>query len=487
MLDLVQLEAWGGNGGDGCVSFRREKYVPKGGPDGGMGGNGGSVILRASKQRSTLHHLAGVRVLKAPDGSKGGRRQMTGGKSEDVVIEVPVGTVVWLTSENAMSRKRRLQFRLPKEMLKNDPDADKDPLRDQLFAQEDSIFRLDKTARRGDVTFDKYFLAKEGQGIPPQMPTLWQLYSVTDGEPVTSHAVIDAESFVPRTDLSDAAARQETLGLPLAVLSKVGQEIVLCQGGFGGRGNVSFKGASNTTPLEAEYGTPGEHKQVILELRLLADVGLVGYPNAGKSTLLSRLTDARPKIASYPFTTLEPNLGVYEARGRGESVSFVIADIPGLIDGASDGRGLGHEFLRHIENCRVLWFVLVVPEELQYDETATDAQKAEAVLQQYEQLKKELTIYHRSMEAKPVYLTLNKIDIYTKELIDAVVNLFTQKGLQLTIMSGASGEGLSHVMQSLAPIVTAGVQNATTATEAVPSETELPATDLPATEPTDVE
>ncbi|HCC84215.1 MAG TPA: hypothetical protein DEP87_00810, partial [Candidatus Pacebacteria bacterium] len=256
----------------------------------------------------------------------------------------------------------------------------------------------------------------------------------------------------------------DAMGIELAELTEVGQQIVLCQGGFGGRGNFLFRGSTNVTPLEAEYGSFGEQKEVMLELRLLADVGLVGLPNAGKSTLLSKITKATPKIGDYPFTTIEPNLGVLTIDRSSPNFStvanksrrdVVIADIPGLIEGASQGKGLGLDFLRHLENCRRLVYVLALSEAMVFDDQLSLTQKAELVWQQYLTLKQELTEYSRlsqnreTLLQKQYILTLNKIDIYSTELIDAIVNIFTQNDEAILPFSGFTGEGLAMVIQAM--------------------------------------
>lgn len=236
-IDKVKIYVKAGDGGNGCVSFRREKFVPKGGPDGGDGGNGGDVIIKASASYNTLTHLAYNPHLKSENGSSGSSSNKKGRDGEDLIVYVPKGTVI-----------------------------------------------KDET---GNILAD----------------------------------LIDDGSYV-----------------------------VVAKGGKGGRGNASFKSSTNQAPTIRELGEKGEEKTLILELLLIADVGLVGFPNAGKSTFLSRTTKAQPKIADYPFTTLKPNLGICFYKEK----SFVIADIPGLIEGASKGKGLGHEFLRHIERTKIL-------------------------------------------------------------------------------------------------------------------------------------
>jgi len=436
MIDLVKLTLIAGNGGHGRVSFRREKYVPKGGPDGGNGGDGGSIILRGNKGLNTLKQFSHAKKMKAEDGEFGGGRKKWGPKGEDIVIEVPIGTVVWLLDENEISLRRRKRIGL------------------------EHIFK------RADVRFEKYYLEKEGQRIPEREED--KLSKEMDGETNFDQDVSETKK-----------AKQALMKMKkekLIEVEKDGQEIVLCQGGFSGRGNDTYKSSVNQVPLEADYGTFGEIKEVIFELRLLADVGLVGFPNAGKSTLLSKVTKAHPKIANYPFTTIEPNLGIMDVGIRDKKVkeedvsaktSLIMADLPGLIEGASEGKGLGHDFLRHVEHCSVLLYVLYLDENVVFDESLSNGEKAKIVWKQYQDLKKELEQYEEEKKkwmedsddklsdllSKPYVLSLNKIDIYTKELIDAISKLFTKKDEYLMSFSGVTGEGLDELKKKLFEVV----------------------------------
>ena len=242
-IDQATINVKSGNGGNGVVSFRREKYIPKGGPDGGNGGNGGSIIIRADKQLTTLMDFRYRRKYTAPDGDRGQGANKTGKSGEDIVLRVPEGTII------------------------NDQES----------------------------------------------------------------------------------------GKQLADLISHGDQIIIVRGGRGGKGNAEFATSTRQAPRIAQHGTPGEERTLDLQLKLLADVGLIGFPNAGKSTLISRISAAKPKIADYPFTTLIPNLGIVRF---GEFRSFVVADMPGLIEGAHAGKGLGIQFLQHIERTRVLVFLL---------------------------------------------------------------------------------------------------------------------------------
>src|SRR5580765_4420779 len=260
-VDRVKVFAQAGTGGRGSVSFRREKFVPKGGPDGGDGGRGGNVILRADRHVDNLVNLFYEPLIKAKNGGHGMGKKMSGRAAVDKIVKVPVGTVVWAAEEE-------------------------------------------------------------------KHPTVQQ--------PTSS---------------------SEQLAIPVIDLARDGQEFVLCRGGAGGKGNVHFKSSRNRVPRQYTEGDEGEQGYFRLELRTIADAGLVGYPNAGKSTLLRKISAARPKVAAYPFTTLHPIVGVIEFPGYRRAT---VADIPGLIEGAHRGLGLGHEFLRHITRCRILVFVIDV-------------------------------------------------------------------------------------------------------------------------------
>src|SRR5215467_11579163 len=259
-VDRVKVFAQAGNDGRGCVSFRREKFVPKGGPDGGDGGRGGNVMLRADRHVDNLANLFYEPLIKAQNGAHGKGKKMTGRAGADKIMKVPVGTVVWRAEE--------------------------------------------------------------------ERPT-------PNIERPTSNS---EQSATPVTDLTDD-----------------GQEFVLCHGGAGGKGNVHFKSSRNRAPRQYTEGEPGEEGHFLLELRTIADAGLVGYPNAGKSTLLGKISAAHPKVAPYPFTTLNPIIGVAEFP---EYSRATVADIPGLIEGAHRNVGLGHDFLRHIVRCKLLVFLL---------------------------------------------------------------------------------------------------------------------------------
>ncbi|MFD2696805.1 GTPase ObgE [Mesonia sediminis] len=286
-IDYVKLHVSSGNGGKGSMHLHREKYITKGGPDGGDGGRGGHVIIRGNENLWTLYEFNFKRHIKAEHGGNGGKQRSTGADGEDVYIDVPLGTVI------------------------RDTDT---------------------------------------------------------------QAIIDE-------------------------ITENNQEIIIARGGKGGRGNWHFKSSTNQTPRYAQPGIPGEERDITLELKVLADVGLVGFPNAGKSTLLSVITAAKPKIADYEFTTLKPNLGIVKYR---DYQSFVMADIPGIIEGAAEGRGLGYRFLRHIERNSTLLFLIPCD--------------ADDVIKQYEILLDELRRYNPELLDKDRVVAISKSDMLDQEL-----------------------------------------------------------------------
>lgn len=329
-VDQAKIYVKAGDGGPGCVSFRREKYVPRGGPDGGDGGDGGDVILVADPQVHTLYDFYHQVHFRAENGRPGQGKKMKGKDGEDLLLRVPVGTVV-------------------------------------------------RDAETGELL---------GDLITP------------------------------------------------------GQTLVVARGGKGGRGNAHFATPTRQAPRFAEKGTPGEERWLLLELKLIADVGLVGFPNAGKSTLLAQISAAKPKIADYPFTTLEPNLGVVKLP---EGETFVVADIPGLIEGAHRGVGLGHEFLRHIERTRVLLYIL-------------DISREELMVEDFKTLRKELELYNPTLLAKPYLIAFNKIDLLARkkreEKINYLKGLFDPSFAPLIYpISAATGEGVKTLLYALLNIL----------------------------------
>lgn len=318
-IDETTIEVHSGRGGDGIVSFARKRFLPFGGPDGGDGGNGGSVILRATRNVDTLLPLARHQVYVAKNGEPGGPNSRTGRSAPDVIIDVPLGTVVWCGEKK------------------------------------------------------------------------------------------------------------------IADLTQEGETCVVARGGQGGRGNRSFASALNQAPEEFTYGEEGESFRLRLELKLIADVGIVGFPNAGKSTLLSRLSAARPKIADYPFTTMQPHLGIVSDGGSHE---LVMADIPGLIEGASHGAGLGSDFLRHIERCRfLLHLVDLAPIDGTYP------------IDHIRTIRKELAAFSPHLAEKPQILVGNKLDLTGAK--DSLMLLAEELGEPILGISAVTGEGLGELRKRL--------------------------------------
>ena len=415
MIDLVKLLLVAGDGGNGRVSFRREKYVPKGGPNGGDGGNGGSVVLRGNKNISTLKEYAGRVRYEAEEGQLGGDKNKYGKKGLNTVLEVPIGTKIYLVAENQVARKRRTKY------------------------------GAEKLLKWEEVTHEKYHLEKEGQRPDGREPN-----PVCSMEPSVDPRDAHLENGFSTFENVSASALlidEDVKKVELATITEHGEEVIVTQGGFGGRGNDRFKGPAETTPLLAEYGTEGEKRLVLLELKLLADVGLVGFPNAGKSTLLSIVTKARPKIASYPFTTLEPHLGVLTTNDSSREI--VIADIPGLIEGASEGKGLGFDFLRHIENTKALLYVLSLDEVVIFDTSLSNTQKAAQLWEQYQQLKKELSGHNPELLQKESLVSVNKVDLYADELQEEISQYFKKKGTDVLLFSGVTGIGLPALTDAI--------------------------------------
>lgn len=330
-IDECTIDVRAGSGGDGKVAFRREPNVPRGGPSGGDGGNGGSVVLVADEQLGTLLDLRYQKHYKAKNGEPGFDRDKYGASAPDVLVRVPVGTVV------------------------HDVDTD-------------------------EVLCD---------------------------------------------------------------LSTAGQRFVAAQGGKGGRGNIHFATSTYQAPTKCEPGEAGQERRLRLELKLLADAGLVGYPNAGKSTFISAVSRARPKIADYPFTTLVPNLGVVGLPG---GRSFVLADIPGLIEGASEGHGLGHRFLRHVERTRVLLHLIEV-----------SAEPGRDPLHDYDVINRELERYSPELAQRPQIVALSKLDLTeTRDALPSWREQFAARGVALHAVSAATGEGVKELLETLWPLVDRG-------------------------------
>ena len=353
-VDRVKVFAQAGTGGRGSVSFRREKFVPRGGPDGGDGGRGGNVILQADRHVDNLVNLFYEPLIKATRGGHGMGKKMSGRAGVDKIVKVPVGTVVW---------------------------------------------RADK----GPVVLSEVEESRE--------PTS----AVASGDSSASVGMTGAE--------------------PVVDLTHDGEQFLLCRGGAGGKGNVHFKSSRNRAPRQYTEGEEGEQGHFLLELRTIADAGLVGYPNAGKSTLLRKISAARPKVAAYPFTTLHPIVGVIEFPGYRRAT---VADIPGLIEGAHRGLGLGHEFLRHITRCRVLVFVV-----------DTAGSEGRNPVEDLQNLRREIDLYDPTLSSRAWFVVANKMDLPgAKENLKALRERFPK--LQILPTSAAKGEGIDKLKQALA-------------------------------------
>ncbi len=329
-IDEAKIRVKAGDGGNGCLAFRREKFVPRGGPSGGDGGKGGDVIMESSERHNTLVHFRFNPEYKAERGRHGEGANKTGREGADVTLKVPVGTIV---------------------------------------------------------------------------------YDEETGEKVHDFSHPD-------------------------------ERIVIARGGRGGRGNARFATSTHQAPRDAEPGRPGEERALRLELKLLADVGLVGYPNVGKSTLISRISAARPKIADYPFTTLQPNLGVVAVGNKNapDAVSFVVADIPGLIEGAHSGAGLGTQFLRHIERTRLLVHLVDVSDSSGRPDPVKDV---EVILG-------ELTSFGAHLEEKPTIMVASKMDAANKNKLATLKRYCKKQGLALFPVSAVTGKGIDELKYAMA-------------------------------------
>ncbi len=328
-LDEVVIRVRSGDGGDGCISFRREKYIPKGGPNGGDGGKGGDVVVKATSGLYSLVDLSFKRFFQAKRGAHGRGKNCTGRNGADLIINVPVGTVI----------------------------------------------------------------------------------------------------------------KDEETGEIIADLIEDGQKEVIVKGGKGGRGNQHFATSVNRAPRFAEPGQPGQEKRIRLILKSIADVGLVGFPNAGKSTLLSRMSKARPKIAPYPFTTMYPNLGVVSFDDH-HNFSLIMADIPGLIEGAHKGRGLGHRFLRHIERTKLLLYVLDITFAPQHDDLIED----------FDIIQREMAEFDISLLEKPQIAAINKMDIYNPSIhrpVEEVQRSLLIRGISSFPISAKTGEGIDDLKEGI--------------------------------------
>jgi GTP-binding protein len=346
-IDQIKIYAQAGHGGKGSVSFHREAYIAKGGPSGGNGGRGGSVILQADHDLNNLIGQYYIPRLIAKPGDGGMGKGMDGHAGADLIVKVPCGTLVWKLPSPPPPPE---DDEAAEDEEQDAPDA-KRPL---LGTTKRPLLRHSGSARAIEIN------------------------------------LADEPADAPRPQLSTEDAEL------VADLTKDGQQFVLCKGGRGGLGNRNFATARHQTPRFAQPGEPGEEGNYLLELRLIAEVGLVGYPNAGKSTLLTAISHARPKIASYPFTTLHPQIGIVEYP---DFFRLTVCDVPGLIEGAHNNVGLGHAFLRHIKRCKILVLLL--------DMAGADARNP---WDDYRQLLQELELYDPAMLDKPRLVVANKMD-----------------------------------------------------------------------------
>ncbi len=366
-IDEIKIYAQAGHGGKGAIAFHREAYIPKGGPSGGNGGRGGSVILQADHDLNNLIAQYYVPRLIAQFGEGGMGKGMDGHAGKDLIIKVPCGTLVW-----------RL------------PSAPKPAEDETEEADEDQPVLKTSTGKR----------------------------------PLIRHAggEMAQEIDLSKEDVDEIAAMDLTKGELVADLTQHGQQFLLCKGGRGGLGNRNFATARHQTPRFAQPGEPGDEGEFLLELRIVAEVGLVGYPNAGKSTLLTAISRARPKVAPYPFTTLHPQIGILE---YADWKRLTVCDVPGLIEGAHQNVGLGHKFLRHIRRCTILVLLL--------DMAGTDNR---APWDDYQQLLKELELYDPAMLKKPRYVVANKMD---EALAEENLKKFKRKFKKIPVLPIAAG------------------------------------------------
>jgi len=371
-IDEIKVYAKAGHGGKGAVAFHREAYVPKGGPSGGNGGRGGSVILQADHDLNNLIAQYYVPRLIAQPGEGGMGKGMDGHAGKDLIIKVPCGTLVWRLADTTPPPEG-------KKTAEEDDEADDDK----------PVIRS-STAKRPIIHSAS---GEKGMEIDLSKDDGGEIFASSSGE---------------RELVAD--------------LTEHGQQFVLCKGGRGGLGNRNFATARHQTPRFAQPGEPGGEGEYLFELRIMADVGVVGYPNAGKSTLLKAISRARPKIAPYPFTTLHPQIGIVE---YADWKRLVVCDVPGLIEGAHQNVGLGHAFLRHIQRCKILVLLL--------DMAGTDNRKP---WDDYKQLLKELELYDPAMLEKPRFVVANKMD---EPVSEENLKLFKRKVKKTPVLPIAAG------------------------------------------------
>ena len=430
-IDRVRIEIRAGDGGNGAVSWRREAHVPKGGPAGGDGGNGGNVWLVADAQLSTLLDLKYRQHHRAEPGRHGAGATKNGRGGEDLEIFVPLGTSIYYEGEATEPGERPPWFDDTER-----PDGiqveDDEPGLENVWMVGDQVVTGGEPGGEDELDLE----------LSEERATLLEL-----GAPL--EVVIAGDTISSGAQRRNMRARKgskyqrgpvsHTRGDLLCDLDDDGARVCIAKGGIGGRGNVHFRSSTNRAPDRAEPGTEGETMWLRLELKLLADVGIVGYPNVGKSTLISRISRARPEIGAYPFTTLVPQLGVVSLPGDERERSMVVADVPGLVDGASEGRGLGHEFLRHLERTRVLLHLI-----------APDPTPGREPLRDLDALEQELRRYGPMFEGRPRVVALNKIDTDDgRELIKRTRKALRQRNIPLFTVSAATGEGTDALLEAL--------------------------------------
>ena len=417
-VDHIKIFAKAGDGGHGCSSFRREKFEPKGGPDGGDGGRGGDVILQVDHHTDNLKAFFYRPNQKAERGMHGQGQRKTGKSGKNLVLKVPPGTIVYRTEPHHL-RKGKDDF--------EEPDlSNVDWAGEFIEDEEGQMVVMDRTMpEQEDETDDKDSAPSE------------EAEATEKAAEVLSEDEDNSEFFVDGEETGNFEVQAEEphpYGELIADLTEIGQKFTLCSGGIGGKGNWNFRTDTNQAPIEFTMGEKGEEDWFYLELRQIADVGLVGFPNAGKSTLLNTLSNATPKVAAYPFTTLKPMVGVVDFPGFYRAT---IADIPGLIEGAHANIGLGHDFLRHISRCSIFLFVV--------DTAAVDQRDPISDIQI---LRKELRLYDEELGERPWLIVPNKIDLEESNLyLEALKTRFPKQ--EVFPISAEKGDGLDALKKRL--------------------------------------
>ena len=417
-VDHIKIYAKAGDGGNGCSSFRREKFEPKGGPDGGDGGRGGDIIIVVDGHTDNLRSFFYQPNYKAEKGRDGQGQKKTGRSGKTLILKVPPGTIVYRSAPNAPKPRN---------------EDDDFPVED--FTEADWAGQFAK--ERGGGLIQKPNL-KPKSTTPPVMPAA---LDEDEEDEAFDESDIDPDDIFPGDELDEDNPDGEEYGEEghpygevIADLTEVGQRFQLCTGGTHGKGNWRFRTDTNQAPIEFTEGTKGEEGWFYLELRRIADIGLVGFPNAGKSTLLGAISNASPKVASYPFTTLTPMVGVVEFPGF---IRTTVADIPGLIEGAHANIGLGHDFLRHISRCSYFLFVV--------DTAGVDQRDPISDLQI---LRKEIKLYDEELSERPWMIVANKIDLPESAAnLEALKLRFPKQ--EIFPISANTGEGIDALKRHL--------------------------------------